>query len=71
MLREIVQSVDKMAEYRIRGKYVLTAIIVWSVDIMADSRMSMNCFIVNLSTCQAAGLGMLSRGVKYVMQHKK
>ena len=40
-----------MAEYRIRGKYVLTVIIVWSVDIMADNRMPMTSFMVNLSTC--------------------
>ena len=32
MLRAKVQSADKMAENRIRGKYSFPAIMVWCVD---------------------------------------
>lgn len=55
MLRKKVQSVDKMTENRIRGKYVLSAIIVWRVDKKEKYRMPLARFFVNLSACQAAG----------------
>ncbi|WP_337560937.1 hypothetical protein [Prevotellamassilia timonensis] len=44
-----------MAENRIRGKYVLSAIIVWRVDKKEKYRMPLARFFVNLSACQAAG----------------
>lgn len=55
MLRAKVQSVDKMTENRIRGKYSFSAIIVWCVDKKEKYRMPLARFFVNLSACQAAG----------------
>ena len=39
MLRAKVQSVDKMTENRIGGKYSFSAIIVWCVDKIEECRM--------------------------------